>query len=328
MRVSEIDYSAILQEAISITWKNKFLWWFGFILALGSGGADLGKMFNQASSESPQPETLPEPEIVLNFLHSHISWVVAGIIIVLSLGIAFWLLKTICFAGLITSINSLKKNQPASFKIGFGKGKLFLGRLIVLEAIFTLAIFLLLGIITAPVVFLVFQKAYPLAIILGLIGIILILSLSFVFGFIRYFSRLYIVLSNINLRESLELSYALFAKNFIPGIVLSLLFVGIGILIGLASLIIFLPLGLVFFLIEASLRSALGLQGSAFALILFSPIFLGAGSLFGSLIIVFRETTWYLFFVKIARDPEKELGSEKISTENQERAPQPEGIAQ
>ena len=52
--MSKINYLQIIKDAWKITWKNRYLWWFGFFVTLGGGGG-MNYFFNSGEEEKLDP---------------------------------------------------------------------------------------------------------------------------------------------------------------------------------------------------------------------------------------------------------------------------------
>src|SRR5665647_1732351 len=52
---NQINYGSLIKEAWQITWKNKYLWWFGLLVSLSGGGSF---NFNLPSGNNSERESV------------------------------------------------------------------------------------------------------------------------------------------------------------------------------------------------------------------------------------------------------------------------------
>ena len=134
----KIPFIEILKHAARIVWQNRFLLWFGLLLALGSPSSfNIGRNNNEISNQE---------NAARNFLESHWQIIVIAVLFLFAIGIALFLISLVAKAGLVKSINILNQNKKTNFKEGWRSGKKYLGKLL---GIFVL-VFLAVIIIVAP----------------------------------------------------------------------------------------------------------------------------------------------------------------------------------
>ena len=82
----QIPFIDILKQSARIVWQNKFLLWFGVLLALGSPGS-----FNIGNSE----DWSGKGDAAKNFMEAHWQLVIAIGLILFAIGIALFLISRI-----------------------------------------------------------------------------------------------------------------------------------------------------------------------------------------------------------------------------------------
>ena len=291
-----INYLEIIKKAWAITWKNRYLWWFGFFVILGGGGS-VNYFFNSGEDKKLDPA---QNEKILEFFSQNIHWVITLAIVVFLLLIIFFILNTLGRGALITSIEKNIKGQVSNFKSGWKDGKKNFWKIFIIDFSLGLFIFLTLLILIAPVAILFLNKNYIIGGILTFLAILIFIPIAILTSYLKTYSYLYSILGKINFWPAVENAYNLFAKNFWASIILSLIFIPLGIVLMLIILalvpfllLIFLILGTIGYLalgkITAIIISAIGLV-----------IFFLYAIFVKSIYEVFSQAIWILFFHEIA----------------------------
>lgn len=301
--MSNIDYIKIFKRAWSITWRNRFLWWFGFFVALaGSGGC-----FNFPVNNKWERV---ENGQIMNFVSDHIVGIIIGAVILCILLIIFLILGVIGRGALIKGTERIVKNEPANFKIGMQDGKKYFWKLLFQDIILGLCIIVSLLVLFVPVAILFATKTYITGTLVAILAVFIFIPLMILIVFLRLYGRIYLVLGNAKIISSLELAYELLMKNKLASIVMGLLFIPIGLVLLIAFIalaatlaIIFVPLGLIFNLILAKV-------GLIFVIALGFLCLLAAVFLMKSVYEVFTQAAWVLFFHEIATPKVKETVTE------------------
>jgi hypothetical protein len=311
--MNKINYLEILKHSWQITWYNKYLWWFGFFLALGSGGSF---NFGWPSEDGTKKQSEQQMVEALNaFLNKYWEYILAGIIILLIIILVLAVLKIICRAGIIKSVQKIIAGEGTSFKAGFVEGKKYFWKLLFLGLIVGLFVIGSVLVLISPVILLIFIKAYAWSIIFGILALFIIIFLAILAAYLKEYANLYLVLSNIGIRSALENAFSLFKNNLGSSIIFSLVIMAVGIVFGMAILmflvmavLVFLALGLLIYAIFAKTGAIMvAVFGGAAALV--SILFLQ------SVFETFRQTSWILFFRKIAAVKIEEKIEEKETAE-------------
>jgi len=287
-----IPFFEILKDAGRIVWQNRFLLWFGFLMALGSPGS-----FNLGRDEQ---NLGGQPDKIGKFFEAHWQIAVVLAVVLLALGIILFLVSLVARAGLVKSVNLLSQNKKTGFQAGWRAGKKYIGKLFVLAVLFFLAIFVLIVVLAVPVVYLVIAKSWLAAVLVGLFAIAIFIPLVFIFSLTKTFAEFYIVLSGLNVRSAIETGYELLLQNIGNSIVFSLLLVVVSLAAGLVllpvaglALLILIPSGIAFFYLN---KIAFGIF-LAFATLLFLAAVLFVSSIFQA----WKMTAWTLYFREIAK---------------------------
>jgi hypothetical protein len=299
----QIPYIEILKQAGRIVWQNRFLLWFGLLMALGSPGS-----FNIGSNNEDFGK---QGEAAKNFFETHWQIVLAIAVVLFIVGIILFLISLVAKAGLVKSVNLISQNKETGFRVGWQTGKKYLGQLFKLSILFFLAILLVTIILAVPVIYLIAVKSWFGAILVGIFAIAILIPIMFVFSLTKIFAEFYILLSDLRLRNAIEAGYNLLLKNIGNSIIFGLLLLAVSIAAGIIllpvagiALVILIPAGAVFYY----------LSKIAFAVFLGCAIllFLAAILFVSAIFQTYKTAAWTLFFQEIARveKPEAETVAE------------------
>lgn len=315
----KIDYVSIIKEAINITLKNRLLWWFGFLAMFGGGFGS----FNYTLPNNSSEERMDEMEIMnmmrraAYYWDMYKEWIILGIVVVLLILIGLYVLGLIGRGGLIDSIFKVTKKEIFSFSSGFKRGLHFLGRIFLIDLFFSLAFLVSLFVLAFPVVRLFMLKSYGVAISLGIVAILLFVSIGFLFFYLRKYAQMYLVSSDVNVSDSLKLSYKLFEKNIKESLIMGVLVVATNFVVGIGFMVLIMVLLVPSAIIGVIVYNIGQKPIMIAALVLAIILFVGIMMFISSVVTVFFETIWVLFFGEIGKDGEESevLGEKEKSVE-------------
>ena len=266
-----IDFRKILIRAWHILWNYKTLWIFGILLAITSGGTSSGNGGSSSRTSSGNgpsgfnPNNWPflqnlnawfQENIVPLFLHpeQHLAtWIWIGVAILLLglvVGIIFSILRYVSEAAVIRMVNEYEQTgTKATFKQGWRMGwsraafrmwliDLLIGLLslpfIAVLAGLGLAVYLTAkgGMNTFAVGSIVVSIACAFVFILAFVLLMILLGLSS-----NFFKR-YAALENTGVRDSFRRGWEMFKQNWKSASLMWLILLGVGIVYGVASLIL------------------------------------------------------------------------------------------
>lgn len=305
-KISEIPYLKIMEKAFSVTWKNRYLWWYGFFLLLSSiGGLDY--------SRGDFDLKVTQPNFALENLSRHSHWIFIGVLFLLIILIALIILSIISRGALISSIEKIHKNKNTNFKTAFCDGKKNFNKIFLISIFSGLFIFGALLILFPPLAFLFLNHNYLIGTLMAAIALIIFIPLVILTSYLRIFGYLYAVLGSLKSWTSIENAYNLFRKNISTSLLMAVIFIPLNILLFLAILfalvpiaLAIFPLGIVLFVFAGPFGAGItGAIGLAILAILF--IYLR------SFMEVFTEAAWIFFFHEIAAPKEKEVVAETIT---------------
>src|SRR4030042_4271717 len=115
-----IPFIEILKGAARIVWRNRFLLWFGLLMALGSPGS-----FNIGGKEQ---DLGGRGEKIKNFFETNWQIVAVFAVVLLAIAIILFLISLVAKAGLVKSVNLIGQNKKTNLSEGWGAGKKYLGK--------------------------------------------------------------------------------------------------------------------------------------------------------------------------------------------------------
>lgn len=304
----KIDYFLIIKEAIDITKNNRVLWWFGFLSIFAGMGGSFNGNFSGNSSDKNNLDEMEYASLfrkVSFYWENYTEWIILGIILILIFCIGLFIIGLIGKSALIDSIVKVIKNEQVTFVAGFKRGTGFLKRIFLMSLLTVVTFLMFIFLVIFPVVRLFILKSYGIAIFLGLVGFMLIFFVSILYFYLIRYAQIYLISSNLGVFESIKLAYRLFEKNMKESLIMGLVMIAVSFVLGigilLIALVIFIPGGILAALAYKMMSDlALIVLG-----ILAGLLIIGFFIFISSVLNVFSQTVWVLFFNQIAKQEEK-----------------------
>jgi hypothetical protein len=292
----QIPFIEILKQAAQIVWRNKFLWWFGVLMALGSPGS-----FNVGNNEDWSKQS----DAAKNFMETHWQLVLVIALALFAIGIVLFLLSLVGKAGLVKSVNLISQNKKTTFRAGWKEGRKYLGKLFRLFLLFFFATVVIIIVLALPVVFLAVSGSWAGALLVGLLAVAIFIPLVFILALTNIFAEFYIIISDLKVWSAIEAGYNLLLKNILNSIIFGFLLVAVSLAAGLIllpiaalALFILVPSGILFFYLNKIVFAVF----LVFAILFFLAAVLFVSSIFAT----YKKTAWTLFFREIAKVAEPE----------------------
>ncbi len=297
-RISEIPYLSIFKNAFVLTWKNRYLWWFGFFVMLSNFGS-INWMRDNKNDQLSQ-------STLYSSIHHASPWLLFAIAIMFTLLIIILILGLISRGALIASIEKHHKNIPDNFKTSFAVGKKYFWRLFFINLFSGLFVLIAATILFPPVAFLFWNHNYLLGAIMAIFAAVIFIPLIVIVAYLRIFGYLYAILGKLKPWAAIDSAYSLFKRNIKSSLLMAVFFIAINIFLFILIVLTMLPLAIVFIPIGLILLLIAGHIGvliiGAIALLIFGIIIF----FLRSILEVFFQTAWILFFHEIASPEEKE----------------------
>lgn len=314
----KIDYVAIIKEAINITKRHRTLWWFGFLAIFSGSYSSFNYSFpgnNSENGELNEMEMMSMIRKVSFYWELYKEWIILGIILIAILLIALYIIGLIGRGALINSIFKSIRKEAFTFSSGLKMGVHFLGRLFLLKLFFSVTFLILAFVLIFPIIRLVVLESYIIAISLGIIAFLLLISSAILFFYFRRYGEMYLIGSDLSISNSIKLSYRLFEKNIKESLLMGLISIALNIVIGVVMIFILLGLIIPFGIVGAIVYKLVGELTIIILAIIAVLIFIGFLFLASSILNVFFEAMWVLFFNEIARGDKDELIEKEKSVE-------------
>jgi len=264
-----MDYGGILRRAWRITWDNKYLWWLGFLTALGSSrGFNGGRGTNFSPPTGGPPIGGPGGPFPPGFGPGEfepgpiIGIIIAVICVLAVIALAIWVVSTIARGGLISATNQIEDTDLSSFRQGWQAGRETMWRMlgvslvqgipgilvgVVLLILFALGVFAFLG-AAGPGGFAEPPEellAGSGALLLCLIPIICIVALaSLALSILRPFADRACVMEDEPVFAAYRRGWEVLRDNFVDSLVLGIIRFFTGLVVGFVVVLPFLVLGL------------------------------------------------------------------------------------
>lgn len=306
-------FREILKKAWVITWRHKFLWIFGFFVALLSGGGEFEILFKNYESITQYPENLSVlqnlyqtgfvNQILVNFkffFTNHPIQALAILLIFLAIAVIVIWLVIISQVALIFNIKEIGQQRQAGIGFGYRAGKKFFWNVLILNIVAKVFIYGLLLIMSLPLItFFLVRNNFLGAIIFIFIAFLILLPLNVIISFIIKYAIFYLVIGERKFWQALKEGRRLFLKNWLISLELAAIILIISFLASLA-LVILIILVIVPFVLLAILSIILNTV-FLFSLVLIIGLLLVilitavAGAIFST----FQYSSWVLLFFKL-----------------------------
>jgi len=145
-----------------MVWQNKFLWWFGIFIALGSPGS-----FNFSGNDNQMEKSGQ----FMNVLKDHWQAALAGALALFCLGHHSLSSFPHRQSRPYKSVYKINLGKKATFREGWKEGRRYLGKLFLLGLMMGIVIIVVLLVLATPAVYLFIIKSWISAVILTLLAV-------------------------------------------------------------------------------------------------------------------------------------------------------------
>ena len=232
-------------------------------------------------------------------------------IIFASLFLFLLILSFIARGALIKSTQKILQKKAINFKLGFRSGKKYFWNIFTIFFFTGLFIVVCGAILFVPIAMLFLAKSYVLAIVLAIMASVFFIALVILCKYLQTYSCFYVVLANVKPWLAIENAYALFKKNILASIIMSLLFIPLSIFSFFVIIAIALIVLIVFGIIGVILFWAFKEIGVMIAIIAGLVTLISGLIIFYAFFSAFSQVAWVLFFYTMATPKEKEIVAEK-----------------
>lgn len=302
-----MNYGEIIKSAFWISWRNKFLWFFGFFAA-GSGGAS--NFFNVPSEVGNRGGDFSGMGRWMS--DNLVALLVIFVVIALVLALVYFVLSFVSAGGLAESVAAIDRGEArrfsSTFRAGLANFWRVLGQAILLFLI-GLGLLLVVGLVAGLPIVLTFVLSEAVAArvvvsaLFGVLGVLLLIVFFVALSIIGQFALRGLVVDRERIVHSIAAGYGLFRRSLGRSLLVWLINLGLSIGIGIAVLVVVLIVGFFLFLptillAVAEYATAAIVAGVIAGLILL-PIFLVISGAVGA----FSHAYWTLAYLRLTDRP-------------------------
>jgi hypothetical protein len=301
-----VNYGDIIRDAFRVSWRNKFLWFFGFFAAGSSGASNIFNVptdFGDRGDLSGMGRWIGENLLAL---------LAVLVVVALVLALVFLVLSLVSTGGLAESVAALDRGEERRFsstwRAGMANFWRVLGQwiLLILIGLGLLVVVMLVAGLPIGLTFALSESAGARIAVLaffGLLGFSLLLVVFLPLYIISQYALRELVVDEERITHSIAAGYGLFRHNIGRSLLVWLISVALSIGIGIAMLILLLVVGVLLFLptillAVAEYVTAAVVTGVVAALILL-PIFLVLSGAIGA----FSHAYWTLAYMRLTNRP-------------------------
>lgn len=314
-------YQNILKQAWRLTWRNKYLWWFGIFAALLGNGGEFEILFNNTGANPSQAlfpawqgvastgvfswQTLANVGDLFARDTLNIILVLLTCLIVLAVFLFLVWLVVVSQAAIVNNSAAIIKQKGPALREGFNAGILNFWPVLGLNVLVRVIIYALLVAISLPAIYF---SANFFAKVFYFVALIVMVVAAIVLSFIAKYAIAYVVINKSRVGRAISQSWQLFKENWLISFEMAVilfiinLLVGLGIVLAILTLAVpFLFLGLIFFYAFAAV-------GSWLVALLAFACFIAIIVSTGAALAVFQISSWTGLFMEL----DKKGGTAKL----------------
>ncbi|NQU78122.1 hypothetical protein HQ544_05490 [Candidatus Falkowbacteria bacterium] len=312
-------YRPILRRALSIVWRHKFLWFFGFFAALlgGSGEIDIlfggsaninwGQNFTSVFGQIFKNKEAGEffSDLGIRLAQVPATGILIFVLFILGLVVLIWLF-IISQIALIDSTARLGSGGETGSKIRQQAGKKYFWKIFGVNVINKLVIYGLLFLMSLPFLLKLYEgKSGGIEILLAIISFIVLVPLAIIFSFVMRYASCFVILNQEKVFEAIRKGVGLFFRNWLISIEMAILFFGLNILIGLGMTGVVLVASMPFMAAGEFFINTGSAFGSWITMVLSLVVILGILAVFGAFFVAFTYSGWTLLFLELTSGSKK-----------------------
>lgn len=307
-------YRNILKQSLSLTWRNKYLWWFGIFAALLGNGGEFEILFNNPGA-NPGQTLFPlwnriaatgvfSRQTLSNigglFKNDTLNMVFVSAVFLIALAVFLFLIWAIIVsqAAIVNNSASVIRNKKHSFRDGVNFGILNFWPVFSLNIIIKAIIFALLFAVSIPVIFFKADFNFNLSHI-AFLAVAAVAAM--ILSFIMKYAIACVVVNKSKIFPAIRRSWTLFRKNWLISFEMAVVLFFINLSVGFAVILCILLLAVPFLFLAMVFYSFSVLCSwliviSAFTVFLFIIIFIGAS------LSIFQISSWTGLFLELDKN--------------------------
>jgi len=300
-------YRIVLLEALRLSWRNKFLWVFGFFAAFATGGGVYELVARWLNVVIVRGTSLTMPPIRAFLLPAlrpqgsaaQMAAAVGSIIVVVAVMAVFLWAIMISQGALIGSVSRIYRKSRGSLARGFAIGVGSFWRVLALNIASRAGIVISLVVVGGPLLIAGLRGTSASA-ALAFASFLIFIPLSLVISFLAIYAVAAALSGNLSLGAAVKRSVEFFAENWLISLEMAAILLLANITFGVALVLALVPLSIPFILLFLA-ATVLGIPA------LFTMIFVVAAIAFltlvavaGSFLSAFEMTSWTLLYLHLS----------------------------
>jgi len=308
-------YRNILGQAWKITWRNKYLWFFGLFAALLGNGGEYEILFRGLSGDSgkdffPGWRNIAETGVFSSGTLANISQLfrsdtfsmiillIIGLVILVLFGFLVWL-TIVSQVALVNNSAGVIAGKTRHFKDGVISGMKNFWPVFGLNIIIKAIIYLAFALIGLPIIFSVFKGGWQIASVLYMVLFIILIPVAIAFSFMIKYAIAYVVIKGSGFLSAIREGWKLFTKNWLVSIEMAFILFLINFLVGLGIVLIILILAIPFLFLALILYKLMALIGFWLVALIGLATFLLIIMIGGAGLATFQVSSWTGLFIEL-----------------------------
>jgi len=306
----------VLKRSWHITLKNKFLWLFGFFAAVLGSGGEFEIIFRNYGNIDETSETLFSLQnlyqegfitnVVTNAKNLIAAYPFQGLLflfvfIVVAI-IVIWL-AIVSQIALFDSVKKISAGQSSNLDNGYKAGSKFFGPAFGINAVIKVLLYVFLLIIGLPLItwFLVMNN-FAGALLFILFVFLVFVPLTVIVSFVIKYAVAYVVIRGYKTWDAVKEGWRLFSRNWLVSLELAFILLIIGLLVGLAMIILLGFISIPFVLLSLVALFFGSNVGFTISLLVGLIIWFCLIAILGAAFITYQYSAWTLLFLKLVED--------------------------
>ncbi len=308
-------YRNILKQAWQLTWRNKYLWWFGIFAALLGNGGEFEILFNN-SGANPSKALFPAWQGIFStgifsrhtlanignlFRNDTLNIIFVLVICLIVLTVCLFLiwLVVVSQAAVVNNSAAVIGQKKHTLKDGFNSGILNFWPVLILNIIIKAVIYILLVAISLPAIF--YQGNFN-ANLFYIIALVIVVPIAIILSFIMKYAVAYVVIDKSKVLPAIKQGWRLFKENWLISFEMAIILFFINLFIGLAIVLAILILAVPFLFLGLIFYYAFSVLGSWLIAILAFASFLFIVVSTGAALAVFQISSWTGLFLELDKN--------------------------
>jgi hypothetical protein len=305
-----MNYGDLIRDAIRITWHNRYLWFFGFFVGLGSGGGGGGTGGRGGDFEEQNSAEIASVSAaaIQQGPFDNVLLIVALVVLVLVIFLVFFALYVVSQGGLTESVAAIERGETRRFSSTWRAGVSYFWRVLGQVLLFVGIVLGLLLAVGIPVALLVWgafvtdsTALRALAVVVAvLVVIVLLIGIFIPLAIVRQFARRELVVRGVGVLGSVGSGYRLFRRTLGTSLLVWLIQLGLMLGAGIALILALLVVGFVLFLPTIILAvvgaSTAAIVAGVVAGLILLPLFVVGVAILGT----FNHSYWTLAYLRLA----------------------------